>query len=240
MTRARFQGIRQILSFHWKIYLAAALGAATVISIAPCFAWLAAPALFWIVSSIAVSHYVYDRSRLYAMDWLRDCLPQNLDRWVYLHAGLDEASGAIAAKFPGARGKVLDIFDPAAMTEPSIAQARRVARSSSPPANWRTLPMDAGCCDAAFLIFTAHEFRRRASRAEFFAEVARTLRVNGDLILVEHLRDWVNFLAFGPGFFHFLPARTWRHAAAEGGFEIRSCFRVTPFVRVFAMRRKMP
>jgi hypothetical protein len=240
MTRARFQGIRQILLFHWKIYLAVALGAAAAISIAPRFAWLAAPALFWIVTSITVSHYIYDRSTLYALDWLRDCLPENPDSWVHLHAGLDETSGTIAAMFPDARGQVLDIFDPAEMTEPSIAQARRVSRSSSPQANWRALPMDPGCCDAAFLIFTAHEFRRRASRAQFFAEVARTLRVNGDLILVEHLRDWVNFLAFGPGFFHFLPARTWRRAAAEGGFEIRNCFRVTPFVSVFAMRRKMP
>jgi SAM-dependent methyltransferase len=237
MTRGRFQGVRQILLFHWKMYLAAALGAVIAIAVAPRFGWVAGPALVWIVASIAVSHYVYDRSPLYGMDWLRGCLPQDPRAWVQLHAGLEETSGAITEMFPAASGKILDIFDPAEMTEPSIARARRVERISSPPANWRALPIDAGSCDVAFLIFTAHEFRRRTSREQFFGEVARALRANGDLIVVEHLRDWANFLAFGPGFLHFLPARAWRDAADAGGFAIRNCLRVTPFVRVFAMRR---
>jgi hypothetical protein len=237
MRRTPFQGVRQILIFHRRMYLGTALGAAAVITVAPRFGWVAAPALLWLVASIAVSHYVYDRSPLYAMNWLRNCLPQDPRTWIQLHAGLDETSATITSMFPGARGKVFDIFDPAEMTEPSIAQARRVAGVLPPPANWRALPIDAGSCDVALLIFTAHEFRKRASRAQFFGEVARTLCGNGDLIVVEHLRDWANFLAFGPGFFHFLPARAWREAATEGGFAIRNCFRVTPFVRVFAMRR---
>ena len=71
----------------------------------------------------------------------------------------------------------------------------------------------------------------------FFREVARVLRSHGDLVVVEHFRDWANFMAFGPGFFHFLPETAWRNAAAAGGFEIRRQFRVTPFVNVFVLRR---
>ena len=201
-------------------------------------AWIALPAFFWLVISIAVSHYVYDRSPLYGLRWLSECLPREPRTWVQLHAGLDETSGAIGVLFPAARGEVLDIFDPADMTEPSIAQARNVARVEARAADWRALPMATGACDAAFLIFTAHEFRRAPVRARFFREVARVLRGNGDLIVVEHLRDWANFLAFGPGFLHFLPARAWLTAAESGGFEIRRRFHVTPFVNVFAMRRK--
>jgi SAM-dependent methyltransferase len=241
MKRGRFQGVRQILTFHWKLYLVAALFAALAITLAPGFAWIAwiaLPALFWLLVSIAVSHYVYDRSSLYSLCWLSECFPREPRTWVQLHAGLDETSGAIEALFPAARGEVFDIFDAAEMTEPSIAQARNAARVEARMADWRALPLATGACDAAFLIFTAHEFRRAPVRARFFREVARVLRGNGDLIVVEHLRDWANFLAFGPGFFHFLPERAWLAAAESGGFEIRRRFRVTPFVNVFTMRRR--
>jgi len=91
--------------------------------------------------------------------------------------------------------------------------------------------------DTAFLVFSAHELRRPEARAQFFREVARVVRVDGEVIVVEHLRDWANFLAFGPGFLHFLAERAWRQAAMAGGLRIEKRFRVTPFVNVFVMRR---
>ncbi len=238
MRRGRFQGVRQILTFHWKLYLWVAVTVAIIALLAPRFIWVAAPAAFWTVTSLAVSHYVYDRSPLFQLGWLRKCMPLAPNAWVQLHAGLDETSAAITAMFPRTHGQVFDIFDPAEMTESSIAQARRIARAASGAANWRALPLRAESCDAVFLIFTAHEFRQARTRAQFFREIARTLRSGGELIVVEHLRDWANFLAFGAGFFHFLPEGAWRIAAAEGGFEVRRRFQVTPFVHVFAMRRR--
>ena len=237
MNRRKSQGVRQILSFHWKLYVAAIAGASFLALAAPRSLWIAAPALFWIVASIAVSHYVYDRSPLYDLDWLRAFLPVEPRVWAQFHAGLDETSGAIAARLPNAHGAIFDVFDGREMTEPSIHRARQIAATRSPRADWRELPLRDASCDAAFVIFTAHEFRRRQTRARFFREIARTLTSAGDLIVVEHLRDWRNFLAFGPGFLHFLPESAWREAAAEGGFEIRRKLRVTPFVRVFAMRK---
>jgi hypothetical protein len=55
--------------------------------------------------------------------------------------------------------------------------------------------------------------------------------------VVEHLRDWANFLAFGPGFLHFLAEQAWQQAAAAGGLRIEKRLRVTPFVNVFVLRK---
>ena len=89
----------------------------------------------------------------------------------------------------------------------------------------------------AFLIFTAHEFRRTEARVRLFREVAGALTPRGQIAVVEHLRDWRNFLVFGPGFWHFLSRRTWLSTAAAAGLHIHDEFSMTPFVRVFLMEK---
>jgi ubiquinone/menaquinone biosynthesis C-methylase UbiE len=158
---------------------------------------------------------------------------------VNIHAGLDETSHLLLALFPSAEGKVLDIYDPREMTEPSIEQARRVAPASARavPADWRALPLPDNELDTAFLVFVAHELRRHEARVQLFRDLARVLRVGGEVVLVEHLRDWANFLVFGPGFLHFFSKRAWRRAAATAPLEVRTDFSMTPFVHVFLLRR---
>jgi SAM-dependent methyltransferase len=73
---------------------------------------------------------------------------------------------------------------------------------------------------------------------QLFREVARVLRPGGELVLVEHSRDWANFLAFGPGFLHFFSERTWQNAANAAGLPIRLHRSLTPFVHVFVLRRE--
>lgn len=246
VTAAPFEGVRKIVRFNRRFYVGAAASLAAVLpaaSRAPA-PWrilllsAALPAAFWLVASLAVSWYVYDRSPLYRLDWLDRCLPAAPRAWVNIHAGLDETSRLLAERFPESLGRVLDIFDPSEMTEPSITAARRSAAASGLPSSWRALPLERGSCDAVFLMFAAHELRRHGARVQLFGEVRRALRTGGEAILVEHLRDWRNFAAFGPGFLHFFSRREWLEAAAEAGLEARTQFAVTPFVQVFALRRR--
>lgn len=244
--RTPYQGLVQIFDYNRPLYLRTAAGAIAAVLLSiyvpPALRILImlglGIAVFWTVSSLLVSHYIYDRSSLYGLDWLPDCLSRPPGRWIHIHAGVDESSLAIKSMFPDSAGQVVDVYDPSKMTEPSIKRARLVAGTSSPTADRKGLPAPDGTLDTVFLIFAAHEFRHHEDRVQLFREVARVLRVGGELVLVEHLRDWANFLAFGPGFLHFFSKRTWAIAANSAGLGIRLHRTVTPFVHVFVLRKQ--
>lgn len=248
-SRRTYQGVFQILQFNWRSYVATA-GAVGVASLALPFLpgpgrtvllLGAAPALFWLISSLLVSHYVYDRSPLYGGNWLCSTLSRLPQRWINIHCGLDETSAILAAIFPGAAHQVVDIFDPLVMTEASIQVARRVTHHTIPSTSMRydALAFPDESFDAAFSIFAAHELRRHDQRVRLFGEIVRTLTPDGEFILIEHSRDWRNFLAFGPGFLHFFSQRAWRKAASDAGLTLRTELSITPFVHVYVLRRAM-
>lgn len=137
-------------------------------------------------------------------------------------------------------GGALFFYDPAVQTEPSIARARR-AYPHPPvparPARFDALPLPEADADVALLILAAHEVRTPAGRDALFAEVARVLHPGGQAVLVEHGRDLANALAFGPGVLRFFPPAEWRRVARAAGFSVHRETRITPFVRVFDLRR---
>jgi SAM-dependent methyltransferase len=244
---SRYQGVLQIIRFNWPFYLfalAALTAAAGLKVLLP--AWTDALLIagigltsFWMLASMVVSHWVYDRSPLRTWRWIEPALGFAPRRWINLHAGLDESSPALRQLFPTSVGRVLDIFDAAEMTEPSILRARSFAVNAITPeaADYRHLPIPTETCGAAFLLLSAHELRRRESRARFFRELHRVLSPDGKVVLAEHLRDLPNFIAFGPGFLHFHSRRAWLAAARAGGFEVEKQFRITPFIAVLVLRR---
>ena len=243
--RTPYQGFAQIFNYNRSFYLRTAAGAIFAILLsayAPeplrfVILFGAGIAVFWTCSSLLVSHYVYDLSALYRFHWLRGCLSRPPRRWIHLHAGVDDSSLAIRSMFPGSEGQVLDIYNPRKMSEPSIRRARRVAGVSSTSTGWQTLLASGDDFDAAFLIFAAHELRHPEDRVQLFRELTRVLCDAGELVLVEHLRDWANFLAFGPGFFHFFSNDAWEAAANSAGLRIALHRTVTPFVHVFVLRK---
>jgi SAM-dependent methyltransferase len=136
---------------------------------------------------------------------------------------------------------VFDIYDPEEMTEPSIVLARRLRPQGelrqAEPANYRRLPLPTGTIDAAMLLLSAHELRSDEARAALFTELRRVLGPGGRVVVAEHLRDWANFLAYGPGFLHFHSRRTWVRCFARHRFDVHREFSITPFVRIFVLRR---
>jgi SAM-dependent methyltransferase len=199
----------------------------------------ASVATFWLGASLIVSHVVYDRSPLRRWTWIEGALGFTPGHWVNLHAGLDESTPALRRLFPASSSRVLDFFDAGEMTERSIRRARQRARNEIPaePADFRYLPLGDASVDAAMLLVSAHELRTRHSRIAFFKEIARALAPGAKIILAEHLRDWKNFIAFGPGFLHFFSRREWRETAAAAGLSVEREFSITPFIGVFVLRR---
>jgi SAM-dependent methyltransferase len=245
----RFDGVLKILRFNLPHYAAGAAVVAVAVAILatiPLPTWLDALVLasvciagFWLIASLLVSFYVYDLSPLYRWRWISEMLAEVPDRWVNIHMGLDDSTAALRRMFPSGTGRSFDAFDEREMSEPSINRARRSATNSEPaePVSFSALPLGTAWCDAVFLILSAHELRRRQSQEQLFSEVSRIMRPGGTVLLVEHLRDGWNFLAFGPGFMHFWPARRWASLVSGAGLTIEKRRRITPFVTAIVLRR---
>ncbi|MEM7603215.1 MAG: methyltransferase, partial [Verrucomicrobiota bacterium] len=60
----------------------------------------------------------------------------------------------------------------------------------------------------------------------------------GRIVLIEHLRDVPNFLAFTVGFFHFFPRQHWRDRGEKAGFELEEEEKITPFVSAFVLVKR--
>jgi SAM-dependent methyltransferase len=246
MTR----GVRQIVRFNWPFYVASAVGVASGVLVTtssrlgPAIRTLTLVGLgvagYWLLASLAASWIVYDVSGLMRWHWVVRLLDPCPRRWINIHAGLDESTPALRALLPGSAGRVLDIYDPAEMTEPSIARARALARNVIDPeaADFHQLPAPDGTIDAALLLLSAHELRTNAARVALFREIRRVLTPSGRIIVAEHLRNWANFLAFGPGFLQFHSRRTWRQTFAQARLAVQSESSITPFVRVFVLGRQ--
>jgi len=245
--RGQFDGVLQIVRYNWSLYVAAVFASALVVGLvvtihppavlAGVMILGAIAAVFWLALSLAVSHYVYDRSDLYRWEWIRERVAPNPRHLVNIHAGLDETSLALQRMYPAAEVTILDIYDPSEMTEASIARARREARSTvaSVKSDSRKLPLQTGSADLITVIFVAHELRRATSREAFFREASRVLLPGGRLLLVEHLRNAWNLAAFGPGAFHFFPRNEWLRVASAAGFQLSAEMSRTVFVRALVL-----
>lgn len=236
-----------IARFNWPFYVAAA--AVLLISLAGVFVFGAfvprlicaaalTVAVYFLVGSLGVSHLIYDRSDLYRWGWLDRVLPgAKIHRAIFCHSGFDETSEELRERLSDVEWLVLDHFDSARMTETSIQRARRMfpptpRTLSAPYDRW---PVAAESADIIFGLLAIHELRSGNERCAWFSEARRCLRSGGRVVLVEHVRDLANFLAFGPGFLHFHSRGSWRRAWESAGFRAADEFRVTPWVRVFVL-----
>lgn len=239
------QGLTNIIRFNWHFYVLAGILVLASGSLAfflpapfPIFAYAIAGTIFFAtLVSLAVSAWVYDFSSLYRLDWLKD-FPFGQNFLINIHAGFDEISPALVKRFPQARLRVFDFYDPSKHTEISIKRARRHRQPYPGTETIDTdapLPLATGSVGLCVLFLSAHEIRSISERTRFFRELHRCLQPSGQIIVVEHLRDLPNFLAYTFGFFHFLSHRTWLVTFAGAGLHLASEEKITPFLSIFTL-----
>lgn len=245
-NRQPYQGVGNIIKFNWHFYVIAALLLLIVALAKPfiptAFCLLAdvvmVSVLLSTLLSLAVSFYVYDCSNLYTFDWLD--LPRMLPnaQIVNIHAGFDETSRAIAQKYPQASLTVLDFYDEAQHTEISIKRAR----NAYPPypntvgISTTQVPLKPNATDYILVLLSAHEIRNREERIVFLGALQQSLKLNGKIIVVEHLRDIPNFIAYNIGFLHFLSYNEWRRTFLSAGLCVEKVSHITPFITVFTLQ----
>ena len=246
-SRGKWQGVLTIARLNWPFYagaVAVVMASLTGLFLLSGFALkvacglVFAGAAYFLFGSLGVSHLVYDRSDLYRWGWLHRAFQgAKMHRVIFCHSGFDEASADLHKKFDDLQWQVLDHFDEKQMTELSIRRARAMfpPRLGTLPSRYDAWPVAAESADAVLGLLAIHELRSEAERSAWFAESKRCLREGGRVVLVEHVRDVANFIAFGPGFLHFHSPASWSRCWEDAGFRLIDQFRVTPFVRIFVL-----
>ncbi|GAO42508.1 class I SAM-dependent methyltransferase [Flavihumibacter petaseus] len=246
--RRPFQGVLNILSFnrHFYVYGLLSLGllmlAIRLLPLTPpvmtTATWiLLAAYTYGLVMPLLVSAYVYDFSGYYHFDWLQKEVeePNAVGRIVNINAGFDETSFILQRHFPKAEVTVFDFYNAKQHTEPAIVRARKVTQEFPDTARIATnaIPLGEEAADLVFLLSAAHEIRSNEEKARLLEECRRICKPGGKVIMVEHLRDFPNFLAFTIGFTHFFSRDTWKKAFTDAGFADMKETKFTPFMSVF-------
>ncbi len=243
--RKPFQGVWNIIRFNWHFYALAILS--ILILLTPLFSEsyrfytiiLAILIFLTTLISLIVSFYVYDLSDFYKMDWLDDLGISAKEKMLNINAGFDETSVLLKSKFPSSELLVFDFYDPTLHTEVSIKRARLAYPPfpNTQSVKTKQLPLDDASVDQIFLIFAAHEIRLAEERNQFFKELNRILKTDGQIVLVEHLRDLPNLLAYNLGFFHFMPLVAWKGTFESSQLYISNEKKMTAFVSAFILEK---
>ncbi len=247
IERKPFQGVLNILDFNRHFYYFGLTFLLILFLIKFIFGW--SGFTFWIVIAgfayglimpLLVSAYVYDFSGYYKFNWLEPLVnnPNKVSKLVNINAGFDETSYILESKFPNAKISVFDFYDEEHHTEAAIKRARKVSLVYPDTSSIQTdkIPLEDDSVDAIFLLSSAHEIRDVDEKVQLFKECKRILNPDGQIILVEHLRDFPNFVAFTIGFTHFFSSNTWKKAFKSAGFESINETKFTPFMSVFSVK----
>jgi SAM-dependent methyltransferase len=246
--RRKFQGVLNILSFNRHFYVVG-VGALMILFASralihwhPVAFWLIVAAfVYGLIMPLIVSAYVYDFSGYYNFFWLKNviCDEQKIKLVVNINAGFDETSFILRNKFPQSDLRVFDFYNAERHTEPAIKRARKVSLTypNTQHIASNSIPVADDSADIVFLLSAAHEIRSNEEKVLLLKECHRLCKADGKVIIVEHLRDFPNFLAFSVGFTHFFSRSVWKCAFERAGFSCFQEIKFTPFMSVFSCNR---
>ncbi len=244
IRRRKFQGVLNILSFNRHFYVSGLAALVLIITSHLVFSW--SDLLYWIIISaffyglimpLIVSAYVYDFSGYYDFNWLKkyNIAGSDAKQILNINAGFDETSFIIKNIFTQSNLKVFDFYNAEQHTEPAIVRARKVSLvyPNTQQIVSNSIPLKDHSVDIIFLLSAVHEIRLQEEKVQFLKECHRVCKPNGKVIMVEHLRDFPNFLAFSIGFTHFFSKKTWKQSFQKAGFCSITETKFTPFMSVF-------
>jgi len=243
--RKPFQGIKNIIHFNWHFFIIAVSFIAVLLYLTVYTTSIIKSALqvvsvlifVSILVSLFVSYYVYDLSGFYKFHWL-----ENSDRKISvlnINAGFDETSAILKNKYKNANFIALDFYDANKHTEISIKRARKkyAPYPNTVVIDSSNIKLESNSIDKIFVILSAHEIRNKEERIRFFSELKRVLKPKGQLVIIEHLRDLPNFVAYNVGAFHFYSKNIWLDTFKSSKLKLKSEIKNTPFISTFILEK---
>lgn len=190
------------------------------------------------IASILVTHYIYDRSPLYNLIWLKEHQHSQPNKILNIHAGFDETSWTIQRLFPQSKLMVFDFYNRDKHTAISIkrAQKRYHPYPGTILVSPQSLPGNPKSVNTIVVFLAAHEMRTMAERVAFFREIRHLLAEDGTVFVTEHLRDIKNTMAYTLGVFHFLSRKSWLATFNRADLAIENEVKCTPFITTFVLR----
>jgi SAM-dependent methyltransferase len=243
IERKKFQGVLNILSFNRHFYVFGLITLFLIIISQIAFNWsifwfwiIVAAFFYGLLMPLIVSAYVYDFSGYYNFNWLKeiDINDSSANTIVNINAGFDETSFIIKKNYPKSNLKVFDFYNAEKHTEQAIVRARKVSLVYPNTQQIQTnhIPLKDNSVNLVFLLSTVHEIRSNEEKTQFLKECHRICKPEGKVIMLEHLRDFSNFMAFTVGVTHFFSLKTWERVFREAGFLSFSETKFTPFMSI--------
>ena len=244
--RSKYQGVSNIIRFNWHFFVLGLIVCFGFISLyfllqVSWNSWLLVVAMaifFSIAISLITSWYIYDFAGLYDLSWLD--IKNDSPYIANVNAGFDETTFLLRKLYPNAQVLPFDFYDKKRHTEVSIERAR--ARYL-PLAD--TIWLDSinpllpnNKFDVVLFFMSLHEIRSKKERVKFLDTISNGLKFDAEIIVVEHLRDWKNMLAYNIGCFHFYSRNTWQSDFSKANLTIVHSASFTPFIRMFKLKRK--
>jgi SAM-dependent methyltransferase len=244
-VRKPFQGILNIIRFNWHFYVIAVV----IIFLTLLLSTFTNPTIkiilqigslliaITILVSLSISYYVYDLSDFYKFEWIKN--NDDTISIININAGFDETSELLKKKFINSKFTALDFYDPNKHKEVSIKRAREQYPPYPNTKGIETSKIDlkSNSVDKVFVILSAHEIRNKKERIVFFLELNRILKPKGQIVVIEHLRDISNFIAYNIGSLHFHSKPSWLNTFNKSKLIVISEIKNTPFISTFTLEK---
>ncbi|MBD3906858.1 class I SAM-dependent methyltransferase [Chryseobacterium sp. Ch-15] len=193
-----------------------------------------------IIASLVASYILYDNSDLYELNNLKGIIDWNKTKnTILVHASFDPLSKNLEEKYPNLNLTVCDVFGNRHEQEKGIETSKKIFPPNPKEIKIKPhqLPFEDCSQDVILAITALHEILDHDQRVLFFQEAKRVLKNDGLIIVSEQFRDFINFVFFNIGAFHFLSKKKWKKAISEAGLEIAENKKITPFANMLIVRK---
>lgn len=233
-------GVGRVVLFNWPKYVAAVLVLALGVTAARlshgpvrlAMVFVCVLIIYGMVASLLATWWVYDHraQRLYQRiaDQRHGTAP-----WVLVHAGFDESHGRLHALL----GPPAHHFDigPSSDRSRSLSRAHALSGRNGVPVTG-ILPMGDATVGLVVVLFGIHELHSDSDAVALLHELNRVTVGDGSVVIVEHLIDVPNVVAYGLAAWHFSTGGRWRHAVTSAGMHMKSATRIGGLVTVMVAR----